>query len=178
MDVVRLITKLPNIRGGGQVELLFTTRVDFAAAAIGILRACYLAAFATFGYRYIVQPSLDRVRAAIANNDRSVIPVITLDSGAIGDRFVVPGTEVASLGWAGDPAATTVHSKLTIRGGTARVAVLVRVCVSTYPTRWPTALAAMCHQRLCFRPAPRTPPKIKKCLPAAEQAPNGHDQPR
>jgi hypothetical protein len=52
----------------------FRERYNHRHAVIGWLRAAFIVAFATFGYRYALHHSLDRVRQQIADPDGDILP--------------------------------------------------------------------------------------------------------
>jgi hypothetical protein len=89
-DIARVLEALPLVSDGSEFQIRVSLPVDFAAAALSLLRAAYLAAFITFGYRYVLQPPLGRVRRAFLEDDRSVIPVVRLNHGTIGQRSIIP----------------------------------------------------------------------------------------
>jgi hypothetical protein len=67
---------------GEAMELRFRIRHHPGRAALGWMRAAYLAAFAVYGYRYALQPAFDPLRQALADPDgTNFIPKILGDAG-------------------------------------------------------------------------------------------------
>lgn len=53
-------------------------RFDRNRARVSWIRAAYIVAFARFGWRYILQPTLDPLRAQLQNPDKITLPVLSL----------------------------------------------------------------------------------------------------
>lgn len=70
---------------GSEFHLQIRMKGDPIAARLGWLRSAYLAAFAVYGYRYILQPALEPVRNAIQTADRAFdVPILQApDEGAL-----------------------------------------------------------------------------------------------
>jgi hypothetical protein len=64
-------------------------------AEISWVRAAYLAAFAAFGWRYILRPELDPVRAQLADADAEILPSLGgYDPAAAADRREIKLVEI------------------------------------------------------------------------------------
>jgi hypothetical protein len=63
---------------GYQFRITSYQRFRGRAALVGWLRAAYLAAFAALGYRYIVRPELQIVRAQLADTTAEILPVFSM----------------------------------------------------------------------------------------------------
>jgi hypothetical protein len=63
---------------GSVLELQIRVKRDPKRAAIGWLRSAYLAAFAVYGYRYILQPAFEDVRVALGGEVRGPFTPIIL----------------------------------------------------------------------------------------------------
>lgn len=83
----------------GVFDLKITFKVDVKQAKRGWLRSAYLAAFAVYGYRYILQPAFQQVRQAIVDPDVEHEPLILeadIDAGPL-DPLIAEVTEPAEL---------------------------------------------------------------------------------
>ena len=94
-DFLRLVESLIEMGNGSVngVDFSAVARHDQEAAAMSIVRAAYLAAFVTFGYKYILRDVLDPYRSMIANDDRSIIPLMRSQSVPVTARMVWPFIE-------------------------------------------------------------------------------------
>lgn len=87
-NIAELSQRLPELMTPGrEIRIEFRDTFDAENAQLSLVRAGYLAAFALFGYAYILQPELDPIRTAIAqpNNDMAYPPVVRL--GDVDDDF-------------------------------------------------------------------------------------------
>lgn len=65
-------------------------RYNARVASVGDLKSAYLAAFATFGYRYILTPALDGIRAQIRRPKEKIIDYFCCGTnGEIGSQLMV-----------------------------------------------------------------------------------------
>jgi hypothetical protein len=81
------------------MELRLRVKASPRRASIGWMRSAYLAAFAVYGYRYVLQPAFGPLRAAIADPDGAGFdPVLlrTPDEDAL-DPLIVEVTAPAVL---------------------------------------------------------------------------------
>jgi hypothetical protein len=80
------------------MELRLRFKGNTLRAGIGWMRSAYLAAFAVYGYRYVLQPAFGPLRAAIADPDRGFDPVFlrSPDEGAL-DPLIAEVTGPTSL---------------------------------------------------------------------------------
>jgi hypothetical protein len=68
---------LESLGDGGSITLTFPWHATTRFTKLSWLRAAYLGAFALYGYRYVLQPAFDPLRAAIADpHDESFEPVV------------------------------------------------------------------------------------------------------
>lgn len=84
---------------GSSIRLTWHTKRNDRRAGIGWMRAAYLAAFAVYGYRYVLRSAFEPLRAAIAApDDTSFDPIIVQgpDVGEI-DPLIAEATEPAWL---------------------------------------------------------------------------------
>jgi hypothetical protein len=58
------------------IKVAFNIRQDPIRAGIGWMRSAYLAAFAVYGYRYVLQPAFEPLRAAFADPHGEFEPAI------------------------------------------------------------------------------------------------------
>ncbi|MCP4383135.1 MAG: hypothetical protein GY798_17215 [Hyphomicrobiales bacterium] len=73
---------LKHLDAGSSLELRLSLKANPRRARIGWARSAYLAAFAVYGYRYVLQPALDPLRAALEDPDNSAFdPVIFRTTG-------------------------------------------------------------------------------------------------
>lgn len=79
---------------GSEVKASFDLKLDERRLRIGWMRAAYLVAFAALGYRYVLHPSLDRLRQQIRDPDLDgFIAPIAIDYDAPLDRRMLFLTE-------------------------------------------------------------------------------------
>jgi hypothetical protein len=87
-DVAEFAQRLPElITPGREIRVEFRDIFDPESAQLSLVRAGYLAAFALFGYAYILRSELEPIRAAIAQHDDDTFysPVVRL--GDVDDDF-------------------------------------------------------------------------------------------
>jgi hypothetical protein len=99
-DVAELSRRLPELMTPGrEINVEFRDTFDSESAQLSLVRAGYLAAFALFGYAYILRPEFDRIRAAIAqrHDDTFDPPVVRLESVDDDFRRIAIATKPASL---------------------------------------------------------------------------------
>jgi hypothetical protein len=90
---------LERLGDGASFELSFRVKRSPRRAGIGWMRSAYLAAFAVYGYRYVLQPAFGALRAAIEDPDDRGFDTVILqspDDGAL-DPVIVEVTAPASL---------------------------------------------------------------------------------
>jgi hypothetical protein len=95
--------------GDDTFTLTFKHAFEPRRARLGWLRAAYLIAFAQFGYRYILRPAFEPLRAQLMSPDEAVLdpPPVTIDPSAVGEhggRLLMPSTDVldiviVDMGW-------------------------------------------------------------------------------
>jgi hypothetical protein len=94
-----ITASLERVGEGSTLQLAVRVKHDPLRAGLGWLRAAYLAAFAMYGYAYVLQPAFNSLRAAIGNPDSGFDPVILRvdDEGAMDPLFVaVSAPELAA----------------------------------------------------------------------------------
>ncbi len=90
---------LERLSSGSSLELRFRVRASPRLAAIGWMRSAYLAAFAVYGYRYVLQPAFEPLRETIANPEGAEFDPVVLqapDEGAL-DPLIVEVAAPSSL---------------------------------------------------------------------------------
>jgi hypothetical protein len=90
---------LERLGSGSSMELRFRVKANPRRAGIGWMRSAYLAAFAVYGYRYVLQPAFGPLRAAIADPDSAGFDPVLLqapDKGAL-DPLIVEVTAPPSV---------------------------------------------------------------------------------
>jgi hypothetical protein len=90
---------LQGLPGGSVIELRFRFKLAPRRAGFGWMRSAYLAAFATYGYRYVLQPAFAALRAAIADPDAPGFDPVVLqapDDGGL-DPLIAEVTAPPSL---------------------------------------------------------------------------------
>jgi hypothetical protein len=71
---------LAGLAGGSSIELRLRVKAEPKRARIGWMRSAYLAAFAVYGYRYVLQPAFGPLRAAIADPDATTFEPVVLQA--------------------------------------------------------------------------------------------------
>lgn len=90
---------LERLRSGSSMELTFRVKGNPRRAGIGWMRSAYLASFAVYGYRYVLQPAFGSLRAAIADPDSADFDSVLFqapDEGAL-DPLIAEVTAPAPL---------------------------------------------------------------------------------
>jgi hypothetical protein len=74
----------------GKIDLKFGERFNRRRSQLSLVRAAYLAAFASLGYAYVFRPEFDQLRAALGRgDDGTYIPrVLRLTDARSGDRHI------------------------------------------------------------------------------------------
>lgn len=84
---------------GSSLTLTFRMRRKPRRTRIGWMRSAYLAAFAVYGYRYVLQPAFDPLRAAFRDPDGAPFEPVILQGQDVGalDPFIALMVEPAWL---------------------------------------------------------------------------------
>ena len=90
---------LKRLGDGSSLQVSFRAKRNPRRAGIGWIRAAYLAAFAVYGYRYVLQPVFGPLRAAIADPDDPDFDPLILQSADDGllDPLIVEVIAPGSL---------------------------------------------------------------------------------
>lgn len=78
------------MEAGHSMQIRFRDTFHPRAAQLGYVRAAYLAAFARFGYSYVLRQSLDWIRAALVDDEDEscVLPVLKRSGGTNRERSI------------------------------------------------------------------------------------------
>ena len=68
----------PDLAGALTLRIQPRMRINRNRARISWIRAAYIVAFASFGWRYILQPALDPLRAQFQNPDNITLPILSM----------------------------------------------------------------------------------------------------
>ncbi|MBI2907925.1 MAG: hypothetical protein HYX92_09745 [Chloroflexi bacterium] len=88
-----------NAWDGQEFSITFQRKYSARRAALGWLRAAYLASFAAFGYKYIISTELEPVREQLANSDCNLLENfhVLIRSAPCDDRRLIVIKEPAEL---------------------------------------------------------------------------------